>query len=187
MTRGTQETCTFLSGIGSHRGYPGHPTLSSWPVFKSPGTHSPFVWFGHFPTGLLTPARTSSLLRPGQSPAPSLPAGRGGILLGTSVAAHRPVHSRYLRLCLSRLPSLLSWSGPSVARGRLLPRAFWRCHPREPRWIPCCPGVCPLLLPLQHSPDRRCLSWKRCLPDVPVTPVFLPPAVRSVTLFVNSS
>lgn len=70
------------------------------------------------------------------------------------------------------------------SRGRLLSEDH---HPHEPLWIPCCPCRRPTFLLPQHSP-LRCSSWKRCLPQMfPWLPIFLPSAVCSVTLFVNSS
>lgn len=99
----------LLLGICTHPGHPGHPTLSSQPVLKSPGTQSPFVWFGHFPSVLSTASHF--ILRPWPSPAPSLPAGLGGNRYGNFSGCPPPHPLRYLHLCLSWLPSVLSWRG----------------------------------------------------------------------------
>lgn len=163
MTRGTQETCTFSRASVRTVDIPATPLSvrgqsSNHPALTLHSSGSATFLLAYW---LL---RTSSLLRPGPSPAPSLPAGRGGILSGTSVAAHRPVHSD-ICVCAS-VGCLPSFPGaePSVAPWEAAARAFWRCHPREPRWIPCCPGGTPPSPTSALSPINRCLSWKRCLP-----------------------
>ena len=126
----------LLSGICTHPGHPGHPALSSQPVFKSPCTHSPLIWFGHFPSVLLTASHFTSpkTLTISCSFPPSW-AWRQ--LLGelqwlpttpsTQISASVPQSAAF--------PPFLEGNHP-WPHGRLLSED---CHPCEPRWIPCCP------------------------------------------------
>lgn len=171
----------LLSGIGTHRGHPGHPTLSSWPVFKSPGTHSPFLWFGHFPTGLLTASYfispktwTVSCSFP--------PSWAWRDPFGNFSGRPPPRPLRYLRLRLGRLPSLLSWRG--TVRGPV-----GGCCPcllkMSPSWAP----LDPLLSRGYPSPTSALSRWiavypgKGASPDVPVTPC-LPSSSCSLSHFI---
>lgn len=182
MTRGTQETCTFSRASVRTVAIPATP-LS----VRGQSSNHPALTLRS--SGLATfllaywLLRTSSLLRPGQSPAPSLPAGRGGILSGTSVAAHRPVHSD-ICVCAS-VGCLPSFPGaePSVAPWEAAARAFWRCHPREPRWIPCCPGGMPPSPTSALSRSIAVYPGKGASPDVPVTPC-LPSSSCSLSHFI---
>ena len=190
MTRGTQAVCTFsLSGTCSHRGHPSHPTLSSWPAFKSPGTHSAFVCLGHFPSLLLT---ASYFISPKTlNISCSFPPSWGWRQSLRDFSGCPPPHPlRCLHLCLSRPPSLLSWRGavhvPVEGCQLCLLKIITLVSPTG---FPTVPAICP---PSPTLALFRSLSILEKVPppDVPVASClrsFVPSAVHSVTLFVNSS
>lgn len=100
------------------------------------------------------------------------------------MAAHTAVHSRYLRLCLSRLPSLLSWSGAVRGPwGGCCPVLLARCHPRGPLDPLLSRGYAPSPTSAL-SPDRSLfIPGKGASPDVPVTPC-LPSSSCSLSHFI---
>lgn len=142
----------LLSGICSHRGHPSHPTLSSWPAFKSPGTYSAFVWFGHFPSLLLTAAYCTS---PKTLNICSFPPGWGwrqSLRDFTGCPPPRPL--RYLRLCLSRLPSLLSWRGTVHVPVEGYQLCLLKITLVSPTGFPAVPAVCPPSLLFAVHPGK---------------------------------
>lgn len=131
----------LLSGICSHRGRPSHPTLSSWPAFKSPGTYSAFVWFGHFPSLLLTAAYCTSPKTLNICSFPPSWGWRQSLRDFTGCPPPRPL--RYLRLCLSRLPSLLSWRGTVHVPVEGYQLCLLKITLVSPTGFPAVPAVCP--------------------------------------------
>lgn len=142
MTRGTQEMrAPSLRHRARLTAAIRHLTLSLWPVFKSPSTHFRLSGFGPLSYLPIDCFCTSSLLRPGQSPAPSPPSWAWRDPFGNPSGCAPPRSTQISAVCASVgcLPLFpeRSHHGPVEAAAR----AFWKMSPsRSLAGSPAVPG-----------------------------------------------